>query len=138
MLSGVSGSHCVLASYRRALWPADPSLAERRIVVLGDAAHSMSPQLGQGANLALQEAQELAAAVRSGRPLFEFQSRAARRAWYYGQLSTVLSPLFQSDPSWVGWIRDKFLPPIGRWGWVDRQMLRTFAGLAAQPEADES
>ena len=35
-----------------------------RVVVIGDAAHAMSPQLGQGANLALIDAQVLAASLR--------------------------------------------------------------------------
>ena len=40
---------------------------EGRIGVIGDAAHAMSPQLGQGANMALLDAWALGQAVQSAR-----------------------------------------------------------------------
>ena len=42
---------------------------EGRIGVMGDAAHAMSPQLGQGANMALLDAWALGQAVQSARKM---------------------------------------------------------------------
>lgn len=44
-----------------AVWP-----VREEVVLLGDAAHAMAPNLGHGANTALQDARSLAAALRSG------------------------------------------------------------------------
>lgn len=51
------------------VWP-----VREDVVLLGDAAHAMAPNLGHGANTALQDAQALAIAVRGG------QERARRHA----------------------------------------------------------
>jgi 2-polyprenyl-6-methoxyphenol hydroxylase-like FAD-dependent oxidoreductase len=41
--------------------PSLPAWHERRVVLIGDAAHAVSPNSGQGASLALEDAQSLAA-----------------------------------------------------------------------------
>jgi 2-polyprenyl-6-methoxyphenol hydroxylase-like FAD-dependent oxidoreductase len=49
------------------LWELNrPVWGERRVLLLGDAAHSMTPNQGQGAVMAIEDAKALALAVRSG------------------------------------------------------------------------
>jgi 2-polyprenyl-6-methoxyphenol hydroxylase-like FAD-dependent oxidoreductase len=75
-------------------------LANGRVCVVGDAAHSMSPQLGLGSTLAVQDALVLARAVAEHGP----QAGPAvysRRRWCavrgYQTLSKALTPCFQAD-----------------------------------------
>lgn len=104
-----------------------------RIVFIGDAAHATSPQLGQGANLALWDAMCLADSfVDRGEVAAALAAYTAlrRRHLNYYQLATrALTPLFQSDSRVIGWVRDlvfptsRWLPPLRR------RMVRTMAGL---------
>jgi 2-polyprenyl-6-methoxyphenol hydroxylase-like FAD-dependent oxidoreductase len=84
-----------------------------RAVLIGDAAHSMSPQLGVGAQLAMEDAAVLADKLAEHSDL-----SAALRAYAltrpiqlsrYHQASRWLTPLFQSDSGLLAGIRDRFL-----------------------------
>lgn len=103
-----------------------------RVAVLGDAGHALSPQLGQGVNLALMDAAELTRALREESSLADALNRySARRKAHLGfyQLATRwLTPLFQSDATALGVARDFALPLAQRIPWVRRQMILTMAG----------
>lgn len=103
------------------------------VVCLGDAAHSMSPQLGQGANLALWDAMVLADCLDRDAPLdvrLAGYSRSRRRHLAFYQLATrALTPLFQSDAGWLGPLRDRILSVACRMPLLRAQMLRTMCGV---------
>ncbi len=75
-------------------------LANPPICILGDAAHAMSPQLGLGATLAVQDALALAELVdRHGAvqgPL-QFSKKRLRTVRAYQALSRLLTPCFQAN-----------------------------------------
>jgi FAD-dependent urate hydroxylase len=50
-----------------------------RVVLIGDAAHAMSPNMAEGAGMALEDALILAETLAAGRPLEEFEARRRPR-----------------------------------------------------------
>lgn len=111
-------------------------LYRRRLVFAGDAAHSLSPQLGQGARLALAGAAHLDQAL-SRHPLAEalaiYDRRQRRLAAGYQRWSRRLTPLFQSQCRSLYWLRDRALGPVSRLAPVERRLLRLLCG---SPDAD--
>lgn len=102
------------------------------VVFLGDAAHAMSPQLGQGANLALVDASVLARELGRGsiaEALVRFDAARRRNVRFYQFASRWMTPVFQSGWEWVAPGRDLFMGPLGRMGWFRREMLRSLAGV---------
>ena len=81
-----------------------------RLAVIGDAAHSTSPQLGQGANMALLDTAALASAMATAGELTEALAIYARwRRWHvrlYQALGGVLTPFYQSDSLVLPVLRD--------------------------------
>jgi 2-polyprenyl-6-methoxyphenol hydroxylase-like FAD-dependent oxidoreductase len=85
-----------------------------RVLVMGDAAHGTSPQLGQGANLALIDSVMLAHHLsREGdidSALEKFQRARRPHIRFYRWASRALTPAFQSESRIIPWLRDTFLP----------------------------
>lgn len=88
-----------------------------RLLHLGDAAHRASPQLGQGANMALLDAMALAQALRQG-PVDTAAERQARmrrtHVAAYQAMSAAFTPMYQSDSRALPLIRDHLLAPLSR------------------------
>lgn len=110
-----------------------PRWHDRRVVFIGDAAHATSPHLGQGVNLALQDADTLSNAIdRCENDLpaaVAAHDRARRRAQaYYSAVTYLLSPFFQSDWALLARPRNLVLPWLARLPLARSVMLRTLAG----------
>lgn len=104
----------------------------RRTVFIGDAAHAMSPHLGQGVNLALQDARALRDSIRQHdeipSALATYDRRRRRTLSYYAAVTYLLAPLFQSDWNLLATPRDLVLPRLARFTPTRAMMLRTLVG----------
>jgi 2-polyprenyl-6-methoxyphenol hydroxylase-like FAD-dependent oxidoreductase len=93
----------------------------------------MSPHLGQGVNLALEDARRLAEAIEQcPTPQAAMRQYAEQRAWsirYYATVTAGLSPFFQGDGSLLGRARNIGLPILCRFGPTRQLMLRTLCGV---------
>jgi 2-polyprenyl-6-methoxyphenol hydroxylase-like FAD-dependent oxidoreductase len=102
-------------------------------VFLGDAAHAMSPQLGQGVNLALLDAWVLGTCLGEATSLdaaLAAYSRARRRNLaFYQRATRWLTPFFQSSIPGAATLRNLVLPGLGRIPAMRRQMTRTMIGV---------
>jgi 2-polyprenyl-6-methoxyphenol hydroxylase-like FAD-dependent oxidoreductase len=103
-----------------------------RIGVIGDAAHAMSPQLGQGANMALLDASAIARAVAASDDWegawARFSSERSGSIRFYQGMSRLLTPLFQSRITGAGFLRDMALPISHLVPWLRQQMAETVSG----------
>lgn len=108
-----------------------------RLAVIGDAAHATSPQLGQGANMALLDAAALAAALdRHGdvQAALEAYARARRRhVQLYQWLSAVFTPFYQSESRLLPALRDRLLEPVSRLPGMPQLLARLVSGLLIAP-----
>ncbi len=106
-----------------------------RIVFIGDAAHAISPRLGQGANLGLVDALTLADTLSTAPDVFAaletYNARRRDQVRYYHAASRWLSALFQSDHRIAPVLRDLAFAPVSRIPYMRRQMLDSLAGEKA-------
>jgi salicylate hydroxylase len=121
-------------AHRTLARPAEPGL-----IHIGDAWHSASPQLGQGANMALLDAWALrqglcgAATVEAG--LARTVAMRRRHVALYQALTALLTPVYQSDSRVIPALRDRLVPPLSRLPLVERIQAALVAGLVGRPLA---
>ena len=112
-----------------------------RLAVLGDAAHSTSPQLGQGVNMGLLDAQALADALVRHRDLpTALDAYARARRWHvrlYQALSLGFTPFYQADGRLLPWVRDHVLGKVARLPMAPRLLAATVAGVLLDPRSSE-
>lgn len=108
-----------------------------RLAVIGDAAHSTSPQLGQGVNMGLLDGWMLARALAAHGVTAEALSAYAHaRRWHvrlYQALSLGFTPFYQADGRVLPWIRDHVLGKAARLPLSPRLLAATVSGLLLDP-----
>ncbi|MDQ0465517.1 2-polyprenyl-6-methoxyphenol hydroxylase-like FAD-dependent oxidoreductase [Caulobacter ginsengisoli] len=119
-------------AHRTVARPARPGLIQ-----IGDAWHSTSPQLGQGANMALLDAYALALALRGEPTLGEALKKAIRlrrrHVRLYQAMSLLFTPVYQSDSRILPFLRDRVVGPLSKlWPatWIQAAMV---GGLVGDP-----
>ena len=119
-------------AHRTLAAPAEPALAH-----VGDAWHSASPQLGQGANMALLDAWALAKGltqkdsvndgVRYGIGL------RRRHVLTYQGLTALFTPVYQSDSRLLPLIRDRLVGPLSKLWPANAIQAAMVSGLVGNP-----
>lgn len=123
-----------LASYRDVMLK---TFSRGRVLMLGDTAHATSPQLGQGANLALIDAVTLGWALRKNNDVKEalalYEKSRRSHLNFYQLTSAALTPVFQSNSRVIGWLRDVFMGPFGKLPGFGHFMRTTLSGVRKFP-----
>ncbi len=97
------------------LWPLPRTFVRDRLVLLGDAAHAMTPDLGQGACQALEDAVELATVVRAAEPgevpavLPEYDRLRRARTTGLAKQARLLGKIGQVRNPWGARVRDRLI-----------------------------
>ncbi len=130
--------HLLPASYRDVVVRTPYRLADRAAAVLvGDAAHAMSPQLGTGTSLALADAwtlhHALATAPTLSAALRQYAAARAAHVRWYQWWTRLMMPVFQSGLTPLAWPRDAFAPTVSRLPWVTDQLVTTLVGDRVSP-----
>jgi 2-polyprenyl-6-methoxyphenol hydroxylase-like FAD-dependent oxidoreductase len=111
--------------------------AGRRLAVIGDAAHSTSPQLGQGANMALLDAAALTHAFTGAanvEDVLDAYVRARRlHMRVFQALSWMFTPFYQSDSALLPFIRDRLVATIAKIPPAPQFLASMVAGTTVDP-----
>ncbi len=125
-------THAEQLTYARYFDVRVKSWGRGQVILLGDAVHSLSPQLGQGVNLGLRDAYQLARALRvSGtvnQAIKVYQKHRRWETFYYQEASRYLTPMFQSEKGGLGVIRDLIFPPLMSSQWGKHLAIKTMSG----------
>ena len=113
--------------------------ARGRVVFIGDAAHCTSPQLGQGANMALLDAAALARSLREEPDLDAAIAGYCRARRYHVRLFQLLSrmftPFYQGDSAALAFMRDQVVSTLARIPPAPRLLASIVAGTLLDPFA---
>ena len=89
-----------------------------RLVHIGDAWHAASPQLGQGANMALLDAWALAKALEDSADvpsaLKQFKRLRNGHIQIYQWMTWLFTPVYQGDSTVLPWLRDWLAAPLSK------------------------
>ena len=119
-------------AHRTVRAPAKPGL-----IHLGDAWHSTSPQLGQGANMALLDAFALSKALREAKDPSRAPLRAvalrANHVRFYQSMSSLFTPVYQSDSHVLPWLRDRIAGPVSKIWPANKLLAAMVSGSLGNP-----
>ncbi|HYJ51811.1 MAG TPA: NAD(P)/FAD-dependent oxidoreductase [Allosphingosinicella sp.] len=114
-----------------------PAPAEPALIHIGDAWHSASPQLGQGANMALLDAFALARALREEGNVPRALARAVRlrrgHVRLFQALSWMFTPVYQSDSRFLPFLRDRIVGPLSHLWPATAIQAAMVTGLMGEP-----
>ena len=103
------------------------------LVFIGEAAHCMSPQLGQGANLGIIDAMILSNCLREKssirNALTSYNKLRRKHIRFYQAASRLLTPFFQSDNTLAAWFRDLTFGPMCKTPYLKTEMIKTLSGM---------
>ena len=119
-------------AHRTLATPAEPAL-----VHIGDAWHSASPQLGQGANMALLDAWALAQGLSQGGGIDQGVRQGIRlrrrHVLTYQWLTALFTPVYQSDSRLLPLIRDRVVGPLSKLWPATAIQASMVSGLVGNP-----
>jgi len=117
-----------------------PRPVESALIHIGDAWHSASPQLGQGANMALLDAWALAKALDEQDDLDAGLAHAIalrrRHVLLYQALTALFTPVYQSDSRLIPLARDRIVGPLSKlWPatWIQAALVSGLVGSPLPP-----
>lgn len=106
--------------------------SQSRTFHIGDSWHCTSPQLGQGANMALIDAEAIAAAIRASGDLADiarlYRYYRSDHVKLYQLLSYVFTPLYQSDSALLPVLRDLVIHHLARKPVIRSLIAQTVSG----------
>jgi 2-polyprenyl-6-methoxyphenol hydroxylase-like FAD-dependent oxidoreductase len=110
-----------------------------RLIHIGDSGHATSPQLGQGANMALLDALALSHALSASEQLMDGLHAYARMRYWHTRLfqwaSATFTPFYQSDSRVLPVVRDWLASPLSRLPVGDMILARLVSGMTTAPLA---
>ena len=107
------------------------------VAFVGDSAHSTSPQLGQGANMALLDAYALGQAVAKGPDipsvLDAYAQSRRRHVAVFQAMSFLFTPFYQSDSSALAFARDRIVARLARIPLAQKVLASMVCGTLVDP-----